>query len=56
MRDGYEGYHAERETVRRGAKACGTIDAVKYVVIGLWIFIPDFSESSEISRGSCLVC
>lgn len=56
MEDGNEGYHAGGETVRRGVQACGTIDAVKYVVIGSWIFIPDFSERSEISRGSCLVC
>ena len=27
--DGHVEYHAGRETVRRGAKACGTIDAVK---------------------------
>lgn len=34
VEDGNEGYHAGRETVRRGVQACGTIDAVKYVVIG----------------------
>lgn len=32
---------------------CGSIDAVKYVVLGLRIFIPDFSERSERSRDSC---
>ena len=35
--------------------ACRTIDAMKYVMLGSCIFIPDFSERSELSSDSCPV-
>lgn len=34
---------------------CLTLDAMKYVMLGSYIFIPDFSERSELSWDSCSV-
>ena len=48
QRDEAGWYHAGSQTVREGDfQTCPTIDGWKRVVIGLNIFLPDFSERSE---------
>jgi hypothetical protein len=41
------GYHVEEKTVRERFPSDHTIDEWKHVVIGLHVFLPDFSECSE---------